>query len=146
MNPRVIFSRFEAWLDVTVRAEKPLKPWLLAQRWNWLDRNVIEFLQELEESDLIEPTGIAYPRKATDGMSEIVAQIYKRQQIPFDLRKEVYERDGYTCQEPSCGMRTHLSVDHVIAVTSGGATVLENLTTLCLSCNAKKGARNGGAL
>lgn len=65
---------------------------------------------------------------------------YGRDTIPFPLRVAVYERDGYTCVE--CGRNTHLSIDHCIAVTSGGETIFENLRTLCRPCNSRKHARN----
>jgi hypothetical protein len=68
-------------------------------------------------------------------------KLYGREAIPFDLRTAVYERDGYACVW--CGCETNLSVDHIIAVTSGGETIFENLRTLCLPCNIKKGAKNG---
>ena len=70
-------------------------------------------------------------------------KMFERQPIPHTLRLAVYKRDGFACVE--CGADTHLTCDHIIAVTSGGATILENLRTLCLPCNASKGARNGGA-
>lgn len=68
-------------------------------------------------------------------------KLYGREAIPHELRMAVYERDGYACIE--CGRPTDLTCDHIIAVTSGGETILENLRTLCFPCNLKKSARNG---
>lgn len=59
--------------------------------------------------------------------------------IPQPLRWEVFKRDGYTCGE--CGSREDLTCDHIEAESKGGPTTLENLRTLCRSCNSKKGAR-----
>ena len=64
---------------------------------------------------------------------------YKKTAIPNELRWQVFERDNYTCQH--CGSRKHLSVDHILAESKGGLMVLENLQTLCSSCNSRKGAK-----
>jgi len=61
-----------------------------------------------------------------------------KQPIPPDLRWEVWERDNFTCRH--CGVRRHLSVDHIIAESKGGPMTLDNLQTLCRSCNSRKGA------
>jgi hypothetical protein len=74
---------------------------------------------------------------------QTLAKVYGRQAIPHALRVAVYERDGYSCV--SCGRGTHLTCDHIIPVSSGGETALENIATRCLPCNARKGARNGRA-
>lgn len=61
--------------------------------------------------------------------------------IPQELRWAVFERDGFTCRTPGCGSRRFLQADHVVAESRGGPTTLDNLQTLCRSCNARKGAR-----
>jgi 5-methylcytosine-specific restriction endonuclease McrA len=41
-----------------------------------------------------------------------------------------------------CGATVRLSADHVVPLSAGGARLAEaNLTTRCVSCNARKGAR-----
>ncbi len=69
------------------------------------------------------------------------SDFYQRQSIPQATRRAVYERDGYRCLK--CGTNRRLSLDHIIAVTSGGDNSVGNLQTLCLPCNLKKGAKNG---
>lgn len=57
-------------------------------------------------------------------------------------RQNVYARDGYMCQY--CGesvAKVELSLDHVIPRCQGGQTTWENITTCCVDCNRKKGAR-----
>jgi hypothetical protein len=71
------------------------------------------------------------------------SDFYPRQTIPMAVRRAVYERDGYRCVE--CGVLTGLSVDHIIPVSSGGDSSPDNLRTLCLPCNLKKGALVGRA-
>ena len=64
----------------------------------------------------------------------------------FCLRKEVkkyiYERDGFKCL--ICGTGKNLSIDHILPVyqvtseTFPYLNSLENLRTLCISCNSKR--------
>jgi hypothetical protein len=54
------------------------------------------------------------------------------------LRNQVFERDQWHCK--SCGATERLSVDHIVPVVKGGGNELENLQTLCLSCNSSKGS------
>ena len=58
--------------------------------------------------------------------------------IPNELRWTVWERDNFTCK---CGARKFLSVDHITPESEGGSTELDNLQTLCKSCNSTKGIK-----
>lgn len=65
----------------------------------------------------------------------------KREHISTKLRYEVLHRDESTCQR--CGRSASkdgvtLHVDHKTPVEWGGKTVLDNLWTLCSSCNEGK--------
>lgn len=62
-----------------------------------------------------------------------------RKAISGKLRTSVYERDEYACVQ--CGSRKSLNVDHIHPVALGGSNDIENLQTLCRSCNSAKGAR-----
>ena len=56
------------------------------------------------------------------------------------LRLIVFERDGWTCVY--CGKRTwELTCDHVVPVSRGGSSTLENLVTACLACNLAKATK-----
>lgn len=61
-----------------------------------------------------------------------------RRPVSTELRRAVYERDGYRCQE--CGDWHDLTLDHIHPVSKGGRSTYENLRTLCRSCNSSKGA------
>lgn len=63
----------------------------------------------------------------------------KKQRIPSLLRWEVFKRDDFRCR--ACGSRDHLAADHIFPESLGGEMALENLQTLCRSCNSKKGVR-----
>jgi 5-methylcytosine-specific restriction endonuclease McrA len=55
-------------------------------------------------------------------------------------RKEVFNRDHYTCQY--CGKHTHdLTLDHVIPRNKGGQHVWENLVSACKGCNHRKAGK-----
>ena len=58
------------------------------------------------------------------------------------LRWHVLQRDRFTCcscgASPAVTAGVELHVDHVLAWSKGGETVLENLQTLCAACNLGK--------
>ncbi len=57
-------------------------------------------------------------------------------------RRNLYKRDGNTCQY--CGVRpgTHeLSIDHVLPRSRGGLSSWENCVLACVRCNRRKGDR-----
>lgn len=68
------------------------------------------------------------------------------------LRKEILQRDNFTCQ--ICGNSNKkeknllLEIDHKIPLSKGGLTTIENLQTLCWKCNRQKGSKleNNAAL
>ena len=75
--------------------------------------------------------GAAAPRHAWRSVIKIP--------IPPAIRWEVWERDDFTCQH--CGVRRHLTIDHIYPESRGGPIHADNLQTLCKSCNSAKGAR-----
>jgi 5-methylcytosine-specific restriction endonuclease McrA len=62
----------------------------------------------------------------------------RRGQLPRELKRAVWERDGGHCSQ--CGSAFDLQYDHIIPVAMGGATTLENLQLMCSSCNQRKGS------
>ncbi len=57
-------------------------------------------------------------------------------------RKNVFARDGHTCQY--CGQEkptSQLSLDHVIPRSHGGKTTWDNIVCCCMKCNSRKGGR-----
>ncbi len=65
---------------------------------------------------------------------------YMRGYISPALRKQVAERDEYTCQ--MCGKKLPfddtLHLDHIIPAALGGESTLSNLRVLCRDCNSLK--------
>lgn len=62
-----------------------------------------------------------------------------RRQMPPGISRAVWDRDGWTCK--ACGDHRNLTVDHVHPLIEYGTNDLDNLQTLCGSCNSRKGAR-----
>ncbi len=67
----------------------------------------------------------------------------QRQLLTKELRREIIERDNYTCQ--ICGKympdEVGLHIDHIVPIAKGGKTVKSNLQVLCSKCNGKKSSR-----
>lgn len=61
---------------------------------------------------------------------------YKKVSIPHSLKWKVWQNDDFTCKE--CGTKQNLSVDHINPESFGGELNIENLQTLCRSCNSRK--------
>jgi len=54
-------------------------------------------------------------------------------------RRNVMKRDGNACQY--CGIKSDLTLDHVLPKSRGGRDSWENLVTACNHCNVRKGNR-----
>ncbi len=55
-------------------------------------------------------------------------------------RREIFRRDGYTCQY--CGQKSSsLTMDHVVPRHRGGEHSWQNLVSACSGCNRRKGGR-----
>ena len=68
--------------------------------------------------------------------------------IPASLKRQVIERAGGCCEycrihEDDSDTRFH--IEHIIAITHGGKTILENLALSCSRCNWLKGSNIAGA-
>ncbi len=56
------------------------------------------------------------------------------------LRQTVFERDGWACVY--CGKRSGtMTCDHIVPVSRGVSSTLDNLVTACLSCNMAKATK-----
>ncbi len=61
---------------------------------------------------------------------------YIKVSIPHSLKWKVWKRDNFTCK--ICMTRENLSVDHITPESYGGSLDIDNLQTLCRSCNSQK--------
>ena len=60
------------------------------------------------------------------------------------VRAEVYERDGFRCRY--CASTSMLALDHILPLALGGGHQLDNLQTLCMPCNDRKGSKDATGL
>lgn len=63
----------------------------------------------------------------------------QRNKISKKARKRIFKRDGYKCVE--CGSKDYLTIDHCIPISQGGPDRENNMQTLCLLCNQRKGSK-----
>jgi 5-methylcytosine-specific restriction endonuclease McrA len=71
-------------------------------------------------------------------LAQGVAAEPRRDPIPGEVRRAVWERDGGACVQ--CASAFDLQYDHVIPFSLGGASTVANLQILCAACNRAKGA------
>ena len=64
----------------------------------------------------------------------------ERGKVSNRMRFAIYRRDGNRCRK--CGRRTNdLEIDHILPISKGGKSTMDNLQTLCRRCNDEKGNR-----
>lgn len=67
----------------------------------------------------------------------------QRKLMTSSLRKQIMERDEYTCK--NCGKympdEVGLHIDHIVPIARGGKTIPSNLRVLCSKCNGRKGTK-----
>lgn len=79
------------------------------------------------------PYSVEYPREnSTNGKKH-------RKTIPNSIRRKVFEEDEYRCKH--CGSWKNLTIDHIIPIAENGTNNINNLQTLCQSCNTRKGKK-----
>ena len=65
---------------------------------------------------------------------------YQRSQVTESVRYNVMRRDGFRCticgRDASDGVKLH--IDHIVPVSKGGKSTMDNLRTLCEECNRGK--------
>ncbi len=89
-------------------------------------RNVFKFLLEPDLEFEVED-------------AEFVDLAHDRQ-IPGDVQRQVYERDGGKCR--MCGSDENLHFDHILPFSKGGSSkTISNIQLLCAKHNLRKGAR-----
>jgi hypothetical protein len=70
--------------------------------------------------------------------AESTAERWPSRYIGRELKAKVLDRDNTRCVY--CGSTEDLEIDHIIPVSKGGESILENLQVLCRPCNRRKRA------
>lgn len=84
-------------------------------------------------------TDVAFGYQVADWLGIQVHLGLTRAHIANSTRASVYARDGHRCLV--CGTTQRLSLDHIVPWSAGGSDKPDNLRTLCVICNSRKGAR-----
>lgn len=63
--------------------------------------------------------------------------------IPPLVREQVLARDRHICV--ACSSRENLEIDHIVPISKGGESKIDNLQVLCRSCNRRKRTRVASA-
>ena len=95
-------------------------------------------------------TTIKLDTRTIDALSERLSEKIKfkrsaagqRALMTARLRNFIKDRDNHTCQSCSISLTKEphllLEVDHIVPVSKGGLSTIENLQTLCWKCNRTK--------
>ena len=151
LTPMARLLYIALWCEADKEGRLILRPKTIKMRYFPGDSvNMEKLCSELFDSGLVVKYGedIAYipsfgthqhvnPREsesklpAPDGVSEIGPK-----KVGKSTRLAVFERDGHACVR--CGSTDRLEADHILPQSAGGPHIIENLRTLCKSCNAAR--------
>ena len=112
----------------------------LSRFGTWM--KALENFVEVANSDITE-IAMDLPVPVVQSSDLPVQELHKtKREINWRMRWQVLNRDNFRCM--SCGLSpaiapgTILHVDHIKPWSKGGETVLDNLQTLCATCNIGK--------
>ncbi|MEN3284707.1 MAG: hypothetical protein V7607_5847 [Solirubrobacteraceae bacterium] len=111
--------------------------WLFEDRVYWED----DGLAARDVLALVRDRQLRQQRRLERAHAAVAANaigVVRRDVIPREVRRAVFERDGGRCVE--CGSNFEIQYDHVIPFSVGGASTVANLQILCADCNRRKGA------
>ena len=77
--------------------------------------------------------------RLADEIRKNKATSYQKRGVPKKIKAIVHSKDNYACV--ICKNTEDLCVDHILPEVEGGSDDIDNLQTLCRSCNSKKGTR-----
>lgn len=102
--------------------------------------NILELSKHTTTPDVVNITN--NEDESIPGNTSIQIQMRTPRIPSLRLRFKVLERDSFSCRtcgrSPAKDPNIILHADHIIAYSSGGETILDNLQTLCSICNIGK--------
>lgn len=145
------------WCEADKRGRMVWKPRTFKMRWlPGDDCAIADVCAELIEAGLVVLYGddLAYipgfekhqhvnPRETESSLPDPEGYVAAGpRKVGKTLREAVFERDGYKCVR--CGSDDRIEVDHILPQSCGGPHIIENLRTLCKSCNAGRPVQGKG--
>jgi len=98
----------------------------ISKRYNYIEYKQVEY---------------EYFQLRTENRLYEISSRVERAKMSESMRYDVFKRDGFRCR--ICGASANdgakLHVDHIIPISKGGRTRMDNLQTLCDRCNIGKG-------
>ena len=89
------------------------------------------------QASMLQSASRAFPSPSVIRMVYLIHKPRPRVKL---TRREVFIRDGYTCQY--CGRQSgDLTIDHVVPRSRGGGHSWDNLVSACKPCNHRKGGK-----
>ena len=114
----------------------------LAACWEGDEATFVQTLIDLRWLDVLEDASLCLHNWNQYQQHLLTNESRQRElDIPWSkwrlLRQQVFERDGYVCQYCGCLIASP-HCDHVVPLSRGGRSTLDNLVTACPSCNCSK--------
>lgn len=123
-------------------------------KWGTWRKALVAFVERAESDGEVAPVA-AGPSHASEappraGVGRRNQQSFRQKQdvrhISLGMRYRVLRRDRFRCvlcgSSPATTPGCELHVDHMVAFSRDGKTVLDNLRALCSRCNLGKGSRH----
>lgn len=127
----VRFAEREDWSSLDrILARLEATSWLVHEAFSAL-AGTIDHWGDIDENDL--------RRRPVQRRPDPESVRREWQRMQRTVASLIFQRDDHTCVD--CRTRVNLTVDHIKPIAKGGLNTLENLRTLCRSCNARKGDR-----
>jgi 5-methylcytosine-specific restriction protein A len=144
---KVAWNKGKKWPESTKRkiseSRKGIAAWNKGKSWS---TEVKEKISNSKKGKVSWNKGTHWPESTKRKISRSklattldIKPFYERNRPSSRLRFLVINRDNSKCTH--CGKtanETILEVDHIIPVSRGGKNTLDNLTTLCITCNRGK--------
>lgn len=111
-------------------------------KWGKWSNALLAFIEYVNKDKIEEE--IIIEEKQNSNKKELENKIEKSnsRSIPIGLRYKILVRDRFRCvkcgRSPATDLNCEIHIDHIIPLSKGGKTVLENLQTTCKECNLGK--------